>query len=82
MGSVLCRSRKVELNSQPLQHFKNYSSTFEDGKLVVTPVLPVAPSLASEYSVTLNALKNSPSHSSKRLNVDALDLESELSKLS
>lgn len=82
MGSVLCRNRKVELNCQPFQHFKNYSSKFEDGKLVVTPVLPVAPSLASEYSVALNALKNSPTHSSKRLNVDALDLEIELSKLS
>lgn len=65
-----------------MDYFKNYSASFVDGELKVTPVPPVAPSLASEYSVSLNALKNSPRHSSKRLNVDALDLENELNKLS
>lgn len=72
--SVICRTRGDYRIDKP-SHYINYSVELVDGKPIHKPCDPVAPSLAAEYSVSMNALRNSDvvSHHSRK-NIDAVDL--------
>lgn len=71
--SVLCRTRENYRIDKP-SHYVNYSVQLVDGKPVHKPCDPVAPSLAAEYSISMNALRNGEVPHRSRKNIDAVDL--------
>ena len=82
MNAISCRTHEEPKISSPLRYV-NYLSEFVDGKLSFTPCEPVAPALAEATSIAVNALSGNKSkklHS--RLNVDAVDLEEHIGKIS
>lgn len=78
--SVMCRTREDYRIDKP-SHYVNYSVQLVDGKPVHKPCDPVAPSLASEYSIEMNALKNGETSHRSRKNIDAVDLPNFLDTL-
>lgn len=79
---IYCRIRGAYRVDNPNPRYVNFSFQNVDGKVVLSPCDPVAPALASEYSVTMNALRsNSTSSRQKRINCDVLDLGNEIEKL-
>lgn len=71
--SVMCRTRENYRIDKP-SHYVNYSVQLVDGKPVHKPCDPVAPSLAAEYSIAMNALRNGEVPHCSRKNIDAVDL--------
>lgn len=80
MTSISCREHDdVRVGRVP--RYKNYSSQVVDGEVQLVETDPVIPSLASEHSVTINAVTREPSSRLRsRMNVDAVDLASEIKK--
>lgn len=86
METINCRfwGREPRISDEPLFHrYKNFSSQTVDGQFSLVEVEPVFPSLASEHSITMNALtQRERKPLSQRLNVDAVDLFDDIKKLS
>lgn len=81
MNQISCRKRG-DIRFDRESHYVNLGFTEVDGEVKLLPVDPVAPSLANEYSVSMNAMKRENSKPrSRRLNVDAVDLIGEVSKI-
>lgn len=79
--SVYSRTRRDVRNIQVV-HRPNYVASVVDGVVKLTVSEPVVPSLSSEYSVTMNALRNNGNNPlRKRINVDAVDLPTTLFNL-
>lgn len=79
--SVYSRTRRDVRNIQVV-HRSNYVASVVDGVVKLTESEPVVPSLSSEYSVSMNALRNNGNKPMrKRINVDAVDLPTTLFNL-
>ena len=82
MNSIFCRTHE-SYSHRVIDGYQNFSVVFDGDKPVLTPCEPVAPALAAEVSVKMNALRNNkPQSGRSRLNVDALDLKDEIKKRS
>lgn len=80
---VLCRNRSTSVSVEKPNLYQNYSVIVgEDGKREFKPSPVVSPSLAAEYSVSMNALQGRSVSNRKRLNVDAVDLPEAVAILS
>lgn len=78
MGSISCRDRDECRIGHP-SHYKNYNAVYINGKTEIRECEPVSRSLASEFSVSMNAVLNRFGSSlSRRINVDAVDLQDTL----
>lgn len=74
MSPLLCRKRG-NIKFSEYQRYVNCRAEFVDGKVKLTPCPVVAPALASESSVTMNALLHRERVPLRgRINVDAVDL--------
>lgn len=63
--------------------YQNFAVIFDGDKPALSPCEPVAPALAAETSVLMNAMRNGkPQSGRSRLNVDAVDLKEEIKKRS
>lgn len=78
--SVMCRTRDDYRIEKP-SHYVNYCVELVDGKPVRKPCDVVIPSLASEHSIEMNALRNNEVSHRSRKNIDAVDLPDFLDKL-
>lgn len=77
--SVYARTRGDVRNVQVV-HRPNFMASVVDGVVKLTECEPVVPSLSSEYSIAMNALRNKDDKPMrKRINVDAVDLPETLS---
>ena len=62
-------------------HYKNFDVQRVDGVSKLVERDPVASSLASEFSISMNAMLHNPSSPRSRMNVDAVDLLDNINKI-
>ena len=81
MESISCRSRGV-LRLERTPHYVNFGFQSDGKTEKLVPCDPVSPSLAEQFSVSVNSVtRRGSAKMRQRINVDAVDLENTINKI-